>query len=248
MPLDPDRPQFNLIDYNEDSTQSRDSEMPLQGEGKQEIIQNQAFDLQFNLYYEMLPEILKGLNKKDISMIDWGCGVGSITRACENTVRTEENLKEYNFSVLGYEPNTNIKKRRQAKNIEFTAKKPEKQADILLCHFSLHHMDEKTRESLLHDIQNTILPEYWIIGEFDFKGQNIDRTEFIRDFNEIQSGQEELDWYKKQYGEEDGLEKCYQDHMRMGLQECLDMLEKIGYEIKRVDRQKQRFLIEAKRQ
>lgn len=137
--------------------------------------------------------------------------------------------------------------------IKYTSEKPEKEADIVLCHFSLHHAKEGIEKILKEEIMKKTNPQYLIIGEFDYKGNNVSIDDFQKLFLSTDAGKKELAEYEKKYGD-NGLEICYEDHMKIGLQECVDVFKKTGYSIENIEMgnknsstQAMKFLIRAKK-
>lgn len=214
--------------------------------------------LQNHLKYKILIDCIQNLHKQKVSLVDYGCGNAQLTRILE-MLNNEQELKNIKIQVTGYEPDKELIDETVKINfikffdrIKYSNEQPIDNADIALCYFSLHHM-ENFENILENEIKQRINPQYLIIGEFDYKGHNITIQKFEKNFLSTTSGEKELKHYQKRYGDE-GLRMCYKEHMKIGLQDCLDALEKIGYEVENVamgnmenPTQAMKFLVKAKR-
>ncbi|MFH1565541.1 MAG: methyltransferase domain-containing protein [bacterium] len=217
-------------------------------------------NLQCHVKYEMLSDCIKKIGKQNVKVIDYGAGNGRLTNILSTLTDCSEELQNVKMEVIGYEPDAEMVRKsieRSKKNdfscARHTSEKPDEEADVVLCHFSLHHMEDGMEKILEEEIRKKINPEYIIIGEFDYKGNNITIQEFKKLFLSTESGKEELGRYKE-YGSEQGLQKCYEEHMKIGLQDCVNVLEKIGYKVEGVaigntgdPTQMMKFIIKAKR-
>lgn len=215
--------------------------------------------LQNHLKYKILVDCIQNLHKQKVSLVDYGCGNAQLTRILE-MLNNEQELKNIKIQVTGYESDKELIDETVKINfikffdrIKYSNEQPIDNADIALCYFSLHHM--KNFENILeNDIKQKLNPQYLIIGEFDYKGNNITILEFKNLFLSTKSGENELKQYQKQYGDEEGLKVCYNEHMKIGLQDCADALEKIGYDVEDIamgniqdPTQAMKFLIKAKK-
>lgn len=216
--------------------------------------------LQNHLKYKIIIDCMRDLHKQKISLIDYGCGNAQLTRILEMLNNNEQKLKNIKIQVTGYEPDKKLIDETIESNlinffdrIQYTSDKPNEEADIVLCYFSLHHM-ENFENILKEEIKQKLNPQYLVIGELDYKRHNITMQEFNKLFLSTESGKDELARYKKQYGGEEGLKVCYNAHMKIGLQDCLNALDGVGYDVKDIamgnmenPTQAMKFLIKAKR-
>lgn len=214
-----------------------------------------------HLKYKMLADCVKELGKQKVRLVDYGSGSGRLTNILSTLTACSKELQNIKMEVIGYEPDEEMVKKSIERSMEndfscvrHTSEQPHEDADIVLCYFSLHHMKDSMEKILEEEIKQKINPEYLIIGEFDYKGNNVTTQEFEKKFRKTDYGNEELRIYQKKYGAEEGLKRCYEEHMKIGLQDCMDALEKIGYEVEDVAMgnkenltQAMKFLIKAKR-